>query len=312
MPAILPSLKRAAVRDTEPPLRLVVGLNRVDEIVHEGWNTRINLPTRAAASEIQRKCQNVVGLLSKATKISSSQIEYYSAIKRYRLHELLGQMIRHCYAGFKLADVEPLAFEDLEGVDPEARQFAKEEWRRRIGRRRPEISSGDKDRLFAELSRVLGAEDLQRIGEELAVELREPPRIAVLGQAGVGKTTTVNALFATEWRTSAVEVGTRAVNSKSVRLPSGGQINVFDLPGYGRSIADDARYEQIYRDTIPSCDLILLIIQADRGDLADDLEMITRIRDWIREAPNRHRTRQAPGGGSQHTIPSDKTMGEGS
>jgi predicted GTPase len=138
-------------------------------------------------------------------------------------------------------------------VDPEARAFTKQERAALLRRRGPDASARDK--LFVELSKVLDPQDLRMVEEKFAVELRRPPKVAVLGQAGVGKTTTVNALFATRWRTSAVEVGTERPQEKRVALPDGGVIDVLDLPGYGRSIREDVEYERRYRELIPSCDL---------------------------------------------------------
>jgi predicted GTPase len=285
MTSLFSSLKRAASSNNTPSLRLVVGLNRVDEIVHSGWDTTINLPTPAAAEQIQFRCDEIIRLMSKATQIDRSHIEYYSALKRYRLHSLLNRVIEHSYAGFRFTDVEPLDFEDVDGVDPEAREFAKEERRRQMSERLSGKDQTTKDLLLGELGRIVGSSDLQRIEEKLSRDMQRPPRVAVLGQSGVGKTTTVNALFATEWRTSPVEVGTSEAQDKDVMLPSGGSISIVDLPGYGRSVAEDARYQKIYKTIIPFCDLVLLIIQADREDLADDQEMILQIQDWIRAAP---------------------------
>jgi len=233
---------------------------------------------------IDRRCEDTARLLAKVTDIGRDHVEYYSALKRYRLHDLLNRVIRHCYAGFKFHQVQPLHPEDVVGVDPEARAFTKQERAALLRRRGPDASARDK--LFVELSKVLDPNDLRMVEEKFAVELRRPPKVAVLGQAGVGKTTTVNALFATRWRTSAVEVGTERPQEKRVALPDGGVIDVLDLPGYGRSIREDAEYERRYRELIPSCDLVLLIIQADRGDLADDQEMILKLKQWTEGAPD--------------------------
>jgi predicted GTPase len=277
------SLARVIRRGSRTPLRLVVGLNRVDEIVPNGWDLRLNLPTERAVTQIDRRCENAARLLSRMTHLDHDHIEYYSALKRYRLHDLLNRVIANCYAGFKFHDVQPLHAEDIDGVDDEARRFTKEERAVRLQRR--DQGTSVRDRLFAELTNILDPDDVRTIEDRFGTELRRPPRVAVLGQAGVGKTTTVNALFSTAWRTSPVEVGTRDAQQQRVSLPSGGVIDILDLPGYGRSISDDARYEEIYRELIPACDLVLLVIQADRGDLADDQEMIIKLKKWTRGYP---------------------------
>jgi len=276
---------REAVPDPTPNLRLVVGLNRVDEILHDAWDVRLNQPTEAAALEIRRKCEDTVKRLARETGVGASHIEYYSALKRYRLHNILNRVVLHCFGGFKLGDVEPKPFEDVAGVDPDVRRFTQEERARRAA-----ASSGGKpssalERVVAEMSRFLDAEDAGRLTSKFHTEMRRPPRVAVLGQSGVGKTTTVNALFATDWKTSAVEVGTHTAQEKRVALPSGGEISMVDLPGYGRSLDEDAAYEAQYREILPRCDLVLLVIQADRGDLADDIEMIRKLSLWLSAEP---------------------------
>lgn len=260
-------------------LRLVVGLNRIDEIVPGGWNSSINLPTDDAAAQIDRKCADIRRLIVDGCGIGQDHIEYYSALKRYRLEWLLNCVIRNCYAGFKFSDVEPERFEDVDGVDPDARRFAKEERGRRTEKAGADGSR--RDALFSDLAKVLGADDLKMIEKKFSQEMARPPKVAVIGQSGVGKTTTVNALFATNWKTSAIGVGTHSVQEKVVSLPSGGQIVVSDLPGYGRSLKEDDEYEDSYREIVANCDLVFLVVQADRGDFADDQEMILKIKKWM-------------------------------
>jgi predicted GTPase len=272
-------------RDPGPGLRLVVGLNRVDQIVPGGWDTRLNQPSERAAAEIRRKCEYTIDRLSRDAGISATHIEYYSALKRYRLHQVLNRVIAHCMGGFKLGDVDPKHFEDVEGVDPDVQRFAKEERARRASQSTAGRPTTALERIISELSRTLRPEDVGVLKERFGAEMSTPPRVAVLGQSGVGKTTTVNALFATEWATSAVEVGTHTAQEKTVPLAAGGRISITDLPGYGRSLAEDAKYESIYRDVLPTCDLVLLVIQADRGDLADDVEMIVKLSSWLAGAP---------------------------
>jgi predicted GTPase len=80
-------------------------------------------------------------------------------------------------------------------------------------------------------------------------------------------------------------VGTTDAQTKEFELNSGGKLDVIDLPGYGRSIAEDQEYETIYRQLIPSCDLVLLILQANARDFTDDQEMIVNIMEWLKESP---------------------------
>jgi predicted GTPase len=286
MPSLLNSLFRSKPEPGPPrtePLRLVVGLNRVDEIIPDGWDKRLNQPTDEAAEQIRRKCEDAIGKLADDSGIGPTHLEYYAAEKHYRLHFLLNRVVEHCLAGFKLADAQPRHFEDVEGVDPDVRRFARQERARRLQARSGRPSP--QDRLFAELGRFLPPEDMRTLMAKITEEKQRPPRIVVLGQTGVGKTTTVNALFGTNWTTDAVGVGTERAQEETVPLPSGGLIQIVDVPGYGRSLPEDARYEAIYERIVPTCDLVLLVLQADRGDFADDLEMIAKLGGWLATPP---------------------------
>ena len=56
-----------------------------------------------------------------------------------------------------------------------------------------------------------------------------------------------------------------------------------DLPGYGRSIAEDKEYQAIYIQELKQCDIILLIVQANEKGLADDQYMIECLYEWSKE-----------------------------
>ena len=54
------------------------------------------------------------------------------------------------------------------------------------------------------------------------------------------------------------------------------------MPGYGRSVSEDEEYQQIYLSELPKCDIILMIVQADSADFADDQAMINTIEEWCK------------------------------
>jgi hypothetical protein len=87
--------------------QLIVGLNQVYLLVPNGWNKDINCPTDAAEYEIQSRCADIADKLSLSTRVSYRSIEYYSALKRYRLYDLLTGIIASARAGFKLAAASP-------------------------------------------------------------------------------------------------------------------------------------------------------------------------------------------------------------
>jgi len=260
------------------PLPLVIGLNQVDKIVEGGWNERLNAPTEEAKREIQRKCEHMMGELVNGTTIANSHMEYYSALKRYRLMPLLAKIVRNTHGGFKLDNVQPA--DPFEMAHPEVKEYIEEERKKREG----EVTTSKSTQLFSELEQHLSKNELKALREGFNKKSGIPPKIAILGKAGVGKTTTINNLFSINWKTSHSHVGTTEAQTKECELPNGGIMTVTDLPGYGRTVKDDKEYEEIYKEIIPSCDLAFLIIQADTRDTADDQEMLIKISKWLKES----------------------------
>lgn len=261
-------------------IRLVVGLNQVDKMIPNGWNERLNMPDDETA--IERRSQDIISRLSKHADISSSNIEYYSALKRYRLIPLLSKIIQHTYSGFKLGNVKPA--DPFELADPDVRAFAEEE-----RRKRGDGETTTQNKIFDELRNILPKDKFNLVFEKFKQENQRPPKVAIFGKAGVGKTTTINSLFNAQWKTSHTIVGTTQAQMKEFELSTGGTLNVVDLPGYGRSVQEDKEYEKIYRDMIPSCDLVFLVVQSNARDFADDEEMILKVSEWLKELPSPQR-----------------------
>lgn len=253
-------------------LRLVIGLNQVDKIVPDGWNENMNAPKKESEEQIVRKCEDIKKRISQETGISEAEIEYYSALKRYRLLDLLNTVIQSARAGFKLENVDPK--DPFELADPEVKKFADEQ-RQELNKTSGQDRS--QEELLSRFGEILPEQDLDSLISKVQQEIQTPPKVAILGKSGVGKTTTINNLFDAKLKTSPTTVGTTQAEIKEFELPDGGSLTVVDLPGYGRSNQDDKEYEKIYEDLIPSCDLVLLIVQANSRDLADDIEMIRKI-----------------------------------
>lgn len=262
------------------PVRLVVGLNQVDKLCSDGWNSRLNAPSELGAREIKRRSDDIITKLSQHTHLSNDQFEYYSALKRYRLTQLIAKLTRYAFAGFRFDDVAPADPFDL--ADDDVRQFANEQ---RAERAKKSAAVAASDAILQELTRVLSPTDLAEVTARMAVERTRPPKVAFFGKAGVGKSTTVNNLFSAHFKTSHTVVGTTQAQHEIFDLPTGGTLSVVDLPGYGRTIKEDEAYERIYRDVLPECDVVFLAIQADSRDLADDEEMILKIASWLKDSP---------------------------
>lgn len=74
--------------------RLVIGLNQVDKIGPGEWNKKFNYPSPEQEDNINRRCQDIQNKLSESLFIKVDQVEYYSALQRYRLYNLLAAIIR--------------------------------------------------------------------------------------------------------------------------------------------------------------------------------------------------------------------------
>ena len=280
-PETPPQTPETPPQPPETPLRLVVGLNQVDKMIPNGWNERLNCPTKEAKEQIERRCNDIVKKLSQETEISEQSIEYYSALKRYNLIPLLTKIIQNAYAGFKLDNVKPA--DPFELADAEVKAFADKERRNMANSVEEKVDSQSKT--LDEIKKIIPEANLKLILEKLQKETKLPPKVAVIGKSGVGKTTTINNLFNAQFKTSPTTVGTTKAQIKEFTLSTGGALTVVDLPGYGRSEAEDQEYDKIYQDLIPSCDLVLLILQADTRDFADDIEMINKITEWLKNHP---------------------------
>ncbi|WP_217165823.1 GTPase family protein [Streptomyces sp. AC512_CC834] len=98
-------------------------------------------------------------------------------------------------------------------------------------------------------------------GYEEALGTEGPPRLVLIGEAGVGKSTTVNALF-----NAGQEVGhSKATTDRAWTIPvqevsgSNGTLEVVDMPGLGDDIANYDRYLDLYRQVLPTADTIVWI-----------------------------------------------------
>ena len=108
----------------------------------------------------------------------------------------------------------------------------------------------------------------EKLKEKIIEELQKPTHIAVLGKCGVGKTSTINALFGTDWKISHTAAATK---DEQVYIYSGerGKLKISDLPGFGEDIDTEDYYRNIYKRVISECDVALLLLKADTRDMAE-------------------------------------------
>ncbi|MFM6075668.1 MAG: GTPase, partial [Dolichospermum sp.] len=93
--------------------------------------------------------------------------------------------------------------------------------------------SPEQQKVADNLRKVLGDKDFQLFERLVQEELAKPPKVAIIGKTGVGKSTTINALFGLEEKVSHTTHGTTEASKKIIELPQGGKLEVIDMPGLG-------------------------------------------------------------------------------
>lgn len=119
--------------------------------------------------------------------------------------------------------------------------------------------------------------------------LDRAPVVAIIGKAGVGKTTTINNLFDVDEFVAEVLTfeqkgyigdvrrGTTRAIRKRFDLKIGIGLDIIDLPGLGDDIRKDKEFEEIYRKILPQCDIILYVLKADNRTLGEDERILQNI-----------------------------------
>lgn len=123
----------------------------------------------------------------------------------------------------------------------------------------------------------LPANVAEKFAKAIENEIAEPPKIAIIGKSGTGKTTTINSLFNVEWHVSETVTGTTEIQKETFKLTGEGKLTVIDMPGLGDSIANDLKFIEIYKEILPEVDVILYVIQADDRALGEDERIIRDI-----------------------------------
>lgn len=128
--------------------------------------------------------------------------------------------------------------------------------------------------LFKALFSHLSNSDKTAVDKAFNEQIKEPFRVAVIGQSGVGKSSTLNHLFGLTLPVSDIEEGTTEVIEKVFKMPSGLDLSIFDMPGLLQSRKKDAQYVKMYQKILPKCDVILYIMRANARNIGDDCDII--------------------------------------
>lgn len=131
---------------------------------------------------------------------------------------------------------------------------------------------------------------LSRVVEAIETAFtRNPPTICVIGLSGVGKSSTINAMFGTKLQVSATTRGTsrfastlfHAVSDRLASGPVKSCLKVYDAPGLGEDKELDKNYLKRYRNHLPKCDIALWIVAARNRALALDQLYLEELRDYL-------------------------------
>lgn len=143
------------------------------------------------------------------------------------------------------------------------------------------------------MSSSLSEADVRQMAlEEIDAHKRDGIKFAIAGNAGYGKTTTLNTLFNTQMRTDPTKTATKLVHEVSMLIRNVPDIHlsnttlkevnltVFDLPGLGDGEKDNTSTEEyfnIYTKLLPQVDVIMWILRADVRAFKLDIDYISRL-----------------------------------
>lgn len=102
-----------------------------------------------------------------------------------------------------------------------------------------------------------------------------PFRVVVLGQSGVGKSTTVNVVFGIDNYVCGFADGTTEIVEKVFPMRNGFNLSIYDR--LNNDIDKDFEYEEICKKILPGCDIIAYVIDAHSKDLHEDCRILKEI-----------------------------------
>ena len=120
----------------------------------------------------------------------------------------------------------------------------------------------------------MSEEDFEKIYQmiEDRVDNEPPPRFAFIGETGVGKSSTLNALFNAGLDVSHIEACTQTVRGVEVSLNEvegvNGALIAYDMPGLGESRLKQKEHIALYEQVLKDVDVALWILDAQNRAIA--------------------------------------------
>ena len=121
----------------------------------------------------------------------------------------------------------------------------------------------DKRKELKEKNNIDGNKEylLRRIKEEISKIRTYTPRVAIFGDAGVGKSSLCNAIFGEKVaKVSAVKVGTTEVQEITISNGKEGGLILLDFPGIGDG---KKNYIKLYKNELKDVDIVIWAIKSD-------------------------------------------------
>jgi uncharacterized protein len=107
--------------------------------------------------------------------------------------------------------------------------------------------------------------------------------IVFIGKTGVGKSSSINAVFGLSFLTDPAVACTKKPQFSKLKDISGREYGVVDLPGIGESITADKRYSKFYKTWICRANVLVWITQADTRAYKQDELLLVKNKKFFRK-----------------------------
>jgi len=120
----------------------------------------------------------------------------------------------------------------------------------------------------------MSEEDFEKIYREIEskVDNEPPPRFAFIGECGVGKSSTLNALFNAGFEVSHTQACTQNIQGVEVSVSEVAGVNgglvAYDMPGLGESQLKQREHIALYEKVLKDVDVALWILDAQNRAIA--------------------------------------------